>query len=244
MGLTTNELLRSLHDSQQASMQRMLEAWDKELDAAAEAFRQSQERHAAQQAVQALDAAALEVYLRGLIAQAQGGSDVSVTIPSGIRVASDLALGPAAAELSELVDQIDQTEANVAAQQQRSAAWALGAGLMPHPGDLSDLMRTVGVDAPFSDRLADLAKALDRPGGGPVQLQLHAAHDRLFALKDQVQVLRAYGPDRTLNLVRNPAQLSGTQAKTALPAPLDRGPTPKMGHAALGRVLDTVFSKR
>ena len=82
-----------IHEAQQASMQRMLEAWDRELEAQAEAFRAAAKKRAAQRDAAERDAAALEIYLRGLIAQAQGGSDVSVSIPSGIRVASTMLTG-------------------------------------------------------------------------------------------------------------------------------------------------------
>jgi hypothetical protein len=242
MSLTTTQLLNEIYEQQQASMRRMLEAWDKELEAQAEAFKKAQIIRAAQDAVAAQDARALEVYLAGLVAQAKAGHDVSVSIPAGVRVASDVAVAPAAAELEALLHQIDDSEAEYT-RAQRSSAWALGHGFMPHPGDLSDLMRGGRVDAPWAQRLADLGAALDavapRPHQ-PLQLSLHQAQDRMVALKDQVSVLRAYGPERTLNLVRDPTRL-GPDLNRAVPAaPRAAG---RAGMDALNRALDA-FQKR
>lgn len=243
MGMSTNELLRELYQAQQASMQRMLEAWDRELDAQAEAFREAAKKQAAKDAIAAQNAAALEVYLEGLVAQAKAGADVSVTIPAGIRVASQIANAPSAAELEALLDEIDDSEASFASAQ-RSAAWALGHGLMPHPGDLSSLMRAGRVDAPFAERLEGLAGQLERLDATPTKhpkLAVLAAHDRLFALQDQVGVMKAYGPERTLDLVRQPGRLVGNTQSPLPNPPSQRGP--KMGRQALDRVLDGLFSK-
>ena len=242
MSLTTKDMLYELSRHQEASMRRLLEAWDKELEAQAEAFKKAQIVRAAQDAVAAQDARALEVYLAGLVAQAKAGHDVSVSIPAGIRVAGDLAAAPNMAELESLVDAIDDSEAAFA-QAQRSSAWALGHGFMPHPGDLSELMRGGHVDAPWAARLAELAAAPDaaapRRGQAP-QLALHMAHDRVVTLKDQVSVMKAYGPDRTLALVRDPTRLGG-DLNRAVPSPPRA--TGRAGLEALNRALDA-FQKR
>lgn len=243
MSMTTQEGLRMIYEAQQESMRKMLEAWDRELAAQAEAFREAAKKHAAQEAVQALDAAALEVYLSGLVNQAKAGADVSVSIPAGVRVASDIASAPSGAELTSLLDHIEDSEAAHAAAQ-RSAAWALGHGLMPHPGDLRDLMKAGEIDAPFAARLGGLAETLskldERPTGHP-KLGVLAAHERVSTLRDQVHVMKAYGSDRTLALVKDPTKLGSSLARP-VPAALE-GRGPKMGHAALGKVLDNIFGK-
>jgi len=76
MSLITKDLLYEIYEQQQASMRRMLEAWDQELEAQAEAFRKAEIVRAAQDAVAAQDARALEIYLAGLVAQAKAGHDV------------------------------------------------------------------------------------------------------------------------------------------------------------------------
>lgn len=243
MNLTTSNLLHELHEQQQASMQRMLEAWDKELDAQAEAFREAAKKQAAQEAVQGQNAAALGVYLEGLIAQAKGGSDISVSIPSGMRIASHLAFAPAAAELESLADAANDSEAEFA-HAQASAAFALSHALMPHPGDLEALMRGAKVDAPFADRLNAIATQLDRLDRAPTQhpqMAAMAAQDRLLSLKDQVGVMKAYGAQRTIELVKNPLKLGASLNRAVPGPPQSRGP--KMGHAALGKVLDGLFKR-
>jgi len=245
MGMSIEESARLLYQAQQDSMRKMLEAWDRELEAQAEAFREAAKKKAAADNAQALDAAALEVYLEGLISQAKAGADVSVSIPAGIRVASSIATAPSVAELESLLDGIDDAEAQHALASQRSAAWALGHGFMPHPGDLSDLMRAGQVDAPFAERLTDIAGQLSKLEGPAVRhpkLELLAAHDRVFALKDQVSVMKAYGSDRTLALVKDPRALGKSLERPVPGAVTGRGP--KMGHEALGRVLDGLFSAK
>lgn len=243
MSLITKDLLYEIYEQQQASMRRMLEAWDQELEAQAEAFRKAEIVRAAQDAVAAQDARALEVYLAGLVAQAKAGHDVSVSIPAGIRVASDIAMAPSAAELEALLDAVDDAEAAFTLDAQRSSAWALGHGFMPHPGDLGELMRVGHVDAPWAERLHDLAAMLDRSAARPhqpLQLALHQAQDRVVALKDQVSVMKAYGADRTLALVRDPRGL-GADLTRPVPAPARAGG--RTGMEALNRALDT-FQKR
>lgn len=240
---STSHLLHELYEQQQASMQRLLEAWDKELDAQAEAFREAAKKQAAQEAVQSQDAAALGVYLEGLIAQAKGGSDVSVGIPSGVRIASHLAFAPSAAELESLLDLVESSESDFA-RAQKSAAWALSQALMPHPGDLSDLMRAGRVDDGFAERLQDLSTKLSTLHSAPIkhpQLAALAAQDRLLTLKDQVGVMKGYGAERTLALVKNPLGLKDSLQRAVPGPPQSRGP--KMGHEALGRVLDSLFKR-
>ena len=221
--MQTSEALRMIYEAQQASMQRMLEAWDRELEAQAEAFREAAKQKAAQEVVAAQNAAALEVYLEGLVAQAKGGSDVSVSIPSGIRVAGNLACAPSLAELESLVDEIDATEANYAIAQ-RSAAWAIGHGMMPHPGDLAEIMNGVNLDAPFASRLSDLAGQLDKidaKASGHPKLALLGAHDRLSTLQDQVGVMKAYGGERTLRFPKSGPDMHSDMTCSTLRAMTD-----------------------
>ncbi len=239
----SNNLINMLYEQQQASMQRMLEAWDKELDAQAAAFREVASKQVDAQALQDQLTSGLEVYLAGQVAQAQGGSDVSISIPSGVQIAGALASAPAVAELESLADHIEGAEASVA-QSQQSAAWALQHAFMPHPEDLSKLMKAGGVDAPFAERLSamsSLLKALDGAATKHPQMAMDVAQQRVHTLKDQVGVMKAYGAERTLALIKNPTSLK-TSLQSKVPA-VPKAGGPKMGHAALGKVLDGLFKR-
>jgi hypothetical protein len=239
----SNNLVNMIYEQQQASMQRMLEAWDNEIEAQAAAFKEIASKQADAQALQDQLTSGLEVYLAGQVAQAQGGSDVSISIPSGVQIAGALASAPSGAEIESLADHVEGVEADVA-KAQNSAAWALQHAFMPHPEDLSKLMKAGGVDAPFAERLSamsNLLKALDGAATKHPQMAMAVAQERVHTLKDQVGVMKAYGPKRTLDLIKNPMTLKTSLARAVPPVPQAGGP--KMGHAALGKVLDNLFKR-
>ena len=211
-----------------------LAAWGRELEANREALFEQQKRyHAeadqagqarrAEQAQQAMDAALdarVESYLEALLAAASDpGSKVDV--PDGVRVASGAIAGPSIPDLSALLSQIEAVDAGdakdavggVDGAAQTSAAWALGHGLMPHPADLSTLMKAHSLDGNFAARLDDIAGSLSKVESQSFkhpQLKVQAGAERLETLKGYVDTLTSYGSGRLVKLVADPGSLLGT----------------------------------
>jgi hypothetical protein len=233
-------VLELVHEAQQRSMARLLDAWDAELEAQAEAHREAQRRQQAQAAFEAAEAAAFESRVRGLVAQAKGGADVSV--PAGMRAASTLAVGPCDGGLDALLATVDQAETEFAADARRAAAWALREGLMPHPSDLAAAMASRGVDAPWAEAFAALGRRLEAIDAAPrahPRLAAHSAGERVDVLRQEVHLVRAYSPERTLALVASPRALTTSLAER--PPAMSTERAPRMGAQALGQMLDRVF---
>jgi hypothetical protein len=250
-------------------MDRLLEAWDRELEAHARALEAASREHAQEalaraalerredraaarreiaedrleqrRASDAALAAAVETCLRGLVAQAASGDDVGLAIPSGVRVAGALG-GTSPAEIAALAAEARSADEDVQHPAQRSALWALGAGLMPHPADLAELLERAGRDPSWQEGWTTLAKQLDRAPdpSGPPKLRATAAGERLDVLAAEKKLLASYGGARVLTLVARPGDLTADLPKRCPPV----GGGPKMGQAALDRVLDGLFSRR
>jgi hypothetical protein len=232
-------LLEMLYEAEQRSMARLLEAWDRELEAQAAAHREVAQRQAQQALADAVEASAFEARVRGLLSQAKGGADVS--IPSGMRAASTLAAAPCDAGLDALLATVDQAEDDCAAAERRAAAWAMRSGFVPHPSDLAAAMTARGVDAPWAEAFAALGQrlaALDATPRAHPRLAMQGASERVDVVRHEVQLLRAYTPERTLALVTAPRSLVTSLAERP-PAPGERAP--RMGAQALGQVLDRLF---
>jgi hypothetical protein len=237
MSLLTRQLLDEVRAAEQRSLNALLEAWDKELDAQAEALREAEKKRQAQAALEAVQVAAFESHIRGLVAQARGGADVS--IPSGMRAASTLAIGPCDAELDALLATVDDAELAFADQARRSAAWALRQGLLPHPSDLASTMETR--DPPWAAAFRELGHKLDSLDAvkhAHPRLQAVSGGERVDVLRREVQLLKAYSPERTLTLIAQPEKL-GAPLSLAPPPPAERGP--RMGAQALGKLLNNLF---
>ena len=141
------------------------------------------------------------------------------------------------------VTQIDSAE-------MLSARWALGHGLLPHPGDLAAIMQKAQVDAPWKQQFLELSMALDRiPETGSGQLrggtQGDAAYRAFLSTKQmdvlgrQVQLLGSYGSERLLRLVTNPSALAGS-ASPEIPSTVGR--TGGMGTKDFNAMI-TTFQK-
>lgn len=263
-------LMRMIHEAEAESMKAILDGWDKEIartqlaleEAAKKAAVDAVEKAAHDRAelskeLQArigqdrLDrsasndqasAASIESLLRGLVANAEAGADVTISIPSGIRVASTMG-GTSASELSALATEVFHADEEPTARSdgQRSALWAVTHGFMPHPVDVATVMTAVGRDPSYSGRLNELGRVLDAiPQGrvGPLKFRALAATQRLERLSELRQLLSSYGPRRLLTLLARPFDLH----EDAPDAPAF-GAQPQMGHEGLGQVLDALFPR-
>src|SRR5688500_15901051 len=104
------EIADRVYEAQSKSIATLLQGWDEEIKAHAEALKQIQRKRAEQAAYDAANAASIEVYLRGLVTQAAGTKDdISVSIP-GISFASGIVCGPSPDALHALAEAV--TEAN------------------------------------------------------------------------------------------------------------------------------------
>lgn len=257
-----------VQDAQSRNMERLLRAWDAEIEAAAEHLRKEAVRIANEQAARALeqskaqaqeaaDAAlthSISSYLEGLAVQAQSNDASAVSIPSGVRVASTSFAGPALTEISALVSEAEREIGegrfdSATESSQRSATWALEHGLMPHPGDLGRLVAASGVDASWGERFSQLGAKLDNIDAGASvrhgQMKAYLAHEKLGALQDYVNVLGAFGGGRVVGLVSNPASLGGIGALSGTPPTSSQsgGARGKMPEREFNKMLDNLFGR-
>lgn len=247
-------------DAQNQRMREMMKAWDLEIAAAFERLRtqateqnelkkaegsEARRRQAAEAADAAL-AAAVTNYLHGLFADA-ADSPASITVPTGFRAASLVLAGPALGEINALLSDIQEAmgddDDQPAMRAQASASWALGRGFAPHPGDLATVLAAADTDPLYADRFGALSKSLDgldsdQPKHG--QLKAYAGHQRIDLLKDHVQVVRAFGGSRLLDLLHRPGALADTSAKQAPPTIYRPG---AVSTGVLHGVLDNLFGK-
>lgn len=225
------ELEHAMLEAQAASMRRLFDAWDKEIEASYQALLKENQKKNEQAARDGALAASIEVYLQGLLSQAQTGDDVTTSIPTGIRVASSLTSGPSSSALAALADAVSEADDLVIDPAQRSAAWAVGNGFMPHPSDLASILDRLGLDAEWSGRFAEVGDKLDRADrtfGPHPQLKAESGQQKLSALGELKGLLEGYGPDRLFRLVSDPKSL-GPSGTTPSPS----GPRTKTPAAAI-----------
>lgn len=255
-----NQQLFTPEDVALENMNKLLSSWSKDLEQSYKAVLEQGKKldeESRQKAVDAqkayqqeqLDAALdreVASYLGALRVAAQDrGSQVA--IPEGVRAASSLT-GPSLA-IDDLLRDIriedrpdDRELARGAKDAQTSAAWALGQGLMPHPLDLSTLLRAGQADGAWSEHFASLGarlEAVDRRPAPNVQLQMVAGAERLSTLRDFVDALGAYSSERLLTAIVAPEQLRGTSAPI-LPLERTRG---AMTAGAFNAMMDGLFAK-
>ena len=179
-------------------------------------------------------------YLQGLVAQAESNDASAVTIPTGIRVASTTISGPPLGEIEALIadvqGEVREGKSDSPTQRARqSAAWALGHGLMPHPGDIARLLGGQG-NKGWAKQFGETGRKLDRfaeAGVGNAHLRALNAGERLDVMDGYCSLLAQYGADRLMDLV------SGKKHEPPPP------PDPKqsgMRRAELDSVLDQLFS--
>lgn len=235
MSAVSQMLRLQIEEAQQQALNRLLEAWDKELQAAAELFAEQKRKKQIADADQALESAAAERHLAGLVAQAVAGADISISIPSGVRVATDLVSAAVDADLSALLLR-SLGDADLP-QDQRSVAWAMGHGMIPHPGDLASIMDRRGLDGSWAAHLHELGQKLDAMGPKPLpQVQLV----KLDALHGVVGTLKAYPADRLLGLAVMPEAISATSAKPAKEQLLSPRRVPPV---VLAKALDALLAR-
>lgn len=261
---------REIQEAESKAMERLLEAWDREIERDAKALERAAELHTqkalaeaalerqetSRQTLEAIAqsnvgqkqgsdaamAAAVESHLRGLVAQAASGDDVSIAIPTGVRIAGALG-GTSVAEIASLVAEARTIDEPVRDAAQHSALGALGAGFMPHPEDLASILSRSGRDPSWQEGLSIVAERLDKSApvdlSAPPALRVRAAVEQVGALDAHRKLLSSYGGGRLLTLVARPGDLKSDLPRTC--PPMEAGP--KMGHAALGKVLDGLFRR-
>lgn len=199
--------MQLVYEAQQKNIERMLDAWDKEIDAAIEAQIAAAKKRAKAEA----QAAAIEGQLQGLIAQAQAGH--IVTIPSGIQVASSSISVSVGDELAVLHDVLE--DLLDAPPELRSAAWSMTNGFLPHPADLASVLFKNELDSAWAEAFAGLGHELKNIDAKPSAIPQLAAQNgalRLGVLKQQQDLMRNYGGVRLAQAVLQPHLLKGTQA--------------------------------
>lgn len=259
--LLRNAIWREIQEAEAKAMARLLEAWDREIEAQAQAARVANARHAVKTAAKnrtqqrwataeakadhfeqredraALIGASIEGQLHGLVARALTGQDVSSAIPSGsVRVASTVGT-TSNAEIAALVAQARSADDPV----RNSAAWAVGHGFMPHPEDLAELLDRGVRDPSWAEGFRGLGPALDATREGPTSLRVQRAHAHLDLLTQHRRGLVALGPKALLGLIVTPERPL-TTAQPRFPTPAEGGA--RMGQAALDAVLDKLFFEK
>lgn len=255
---TSAELIRMLQQAEAERMANLLAAWQAELDAAAEAAEQRKLTAALQDAERAneaaaelrrrmaaqinsdlLEASAAEQRLYGILQQAIAGYDVSVSVPGDVNVASGLIVATADAELSSLFGEIDQAEDDHARAAQKSVAWAMQHGFIPHPSDLGTLASQFEANPTWGAHFESLAGKLDdlvAPSKAPALLQARVGSDRIDVIKQTVAAMDSYSPGRLFLLVGRPQSLAGTSAKNAPTSP------GRLNARAVSAVVDSIFA--
>lgn len=241
MSTSMQNLLREIDEAQARSMQLLLEGWQREIEAHEKTLLEARRKLAEKQAEDAAIASSVAAYLQGLVEQARSGDDVTA-IPLDVRVASASISAPSASALNALISEVQSADDPVAAKAQQSAAWAVSHGFVPHPGDLSTILRSTGVDEAWAQRFEHNAAQLDRlePSTRIPQLQVIHAAARLELVRDTVRLLDGYTPERTVRMIGNPQSLLELPGKIGAPAAAS-GASPRMGRAAFDRMLNSLF---
>ncbi|MBI2375399.1 MAG: hypothetical protein HYV07_15495 [Deltaproteobacteria bacterium] len=246
--------------AQSAAMDALLNSWEAEIERDYERLREEAkqiEARKTEDAIEAqrtearsrqqrdlvdrLDANALAQSLTGLAIAAEKNDNSAVAIPSGVKVASALLVGPAIDGLLDKVqDEILEGRSDSPLGDDASIRWALGHGLIPHPGDVASALDRRGLDKDFAARFSELGQRLDllndKSFRNP-QLQGVIGHERVGILKQHVELLGAYSSQRLVTLARDPEALKGT-VSPALPSASARG---SMKPSELNRILDKLF---
>jgi|GEM_PF-5393113 len=211
-----------IQDSVSKNMERLLDAWDKEIEAAEKASRErAKQIHAekskeAQQAARRNDqetlidaeASRLLHYVTGALNHAEANESISITIPNGVQVASQAIVAPQVGELLEAIGdlkaEINDNDDQIIDRAQYSALWAAAHGFAPHPNDIADLIRAHPEGEAWAKRFVDFSqnlKAAQRTENQPGQLQGYLAHKEIDTLRSHVQHLQALGPKTLSGLI-------------------------------------------
>ena len=255
--------MREIREADTRAMQRLMDTWNRQLKAHAEVLEDhwhdhqfwedraedraalkdelTEDRIEERRSADTAAASSVESYVRGLIDQAAAGYNVSASLPSGVRIAGLVAGGTSSAEIGSLIESARTADDAIVSNAEYSARWALEHGYMPHPGDLSAILKKTGRDSTWNKGLDDLAQKL-KPfetgySLGPVELRARRAGERLGLLGAERRLLTLYGSQRVLQLILQPSSLNGDHPEVF---PGVSGLT-RMGYASLDAVLDQLF---
>ena len=211
-----------IQDSVSKNMERLLDAWDKELEAAEKASRERAKQIHAEKSKEAqqtarenyqenlIDAEASRLlhYVTGALNHAEANESISITIPSGVQVASQAIVAPQVGELLEAIGdlraEINDNDDQIINRAQYSAVWATAHGFAPHPRDIADLVGAYPKGEAWAQRFAELSQNLQtaqQTDKQPGQLQGYLAHKEIDTLRSHVQHLQALGPKTLSKLI-------------------------------------------
>jgi hypothetical protein len=250
----SNYLLHEIAEAQSRSMERLLEGWDKEIEAAAKALEDARKKQLALEAQGAAQAVWIAQIVQGLISQASSGDDVTCSIPGNVGVEGLIGAGTSVDELNAVISEVDSADDRTLAAQ-KNAVVALKSGVVPAAVDIADIFGTLKVDlsarsgdrraidalAEWEGRFRDIesqVQRLARPAQGDPQLQIWLGAQRLELARENVKLLEAHRPDRTLRLVANPKSLLDDPSRISAPPEIERGTAPKMGRDNFNAMLD------
>jgi len=229
-----------IFDSVNRNLETLLDAWAKELEAADKAFRERAKqlnekkaqdaaiakREAFQDLRDAAQASALFHYVSGALNAAEANDSLSISIPAGVQVASTHLSGPSIAALADLIsdlsDELAVSGEDDPSQAQQSALWAIAHGYAPHGNDLAEVINQVESGHPWANRFSELATeqtSLPRHQAAPAKLRAFTAHKEINLLQEQVQNIKAFGPE---NLAQILSTTKSSATKNALQSTLPR----------------------
>lgn len=195
-------------------------------------------QHAADEAL----GQAVGTHLQGIAVQAEANDVSAISIPTGMQVASTTIKGPVQAELSALLATaqaavVEGRDDNTNSARQ-SALWAMGKGFLPHPADISQLMKAAGADQSIASTfggLADALVSLDREPYRDPRLNALAGSQRLDLMESYCALLGAYGPGPLLDLVTN------LEARAGLPSEISKPKPGELRSGEFNQMLDDLF---
>lgn len=238
MGPSIISAAEVIRRSQAEAMERLLEAWDHEIEEAFADLRrrqgeinqeltkraiEAQREYSQELQDQALNAS-LGPYLEGLANAAEDNPSIAApSLPAAqMTTLSDL-IGDVRAEVLE-----GQTDSPLFELQQ-SLADQIDRGFVPHPGDVAALLTEAGLDTPayaFATLAERLEQASSTESGRSPALQFHGTQSRATVLQDEVRLLGKLGAETIVALICDPKSakaVAGQQpvAKDAVDRALD-----------------------
>lgn len=236
MSLGSVQIWEMVHRAQTEAMERLLRAWDREIEAEFERLRERAQRQHQQQLREGAEArrklleemgeaalnASVAAYLTGLAETAEANDTSAVTASVGLPTSAITELAPLLARVQDEVREGKMDSPLLEAQ--RSVATAMDRGLIPSPADLQSLLLAAGQtqQAKAFGELAERLRA-DSSFRNPA-IQYRSTHDRISALSDEVKLLKGIGSENLVRLITEPQSLAkvslGSTPQTA--SPLDR----------------------
>lgn len=255
-----------IQDSVNKNMETLLAAWHREIQDAAEALRertkeinevrgheaQEAREKAYEQATANADAGRLLHFVTGALNLAESNDQASISIPSGVQVASVHLSGPSIANLMDMIGDLSEELAvageDQSSQSQQSALWALAHGYVPHASDLAQILKAEDKDPAWANRFTEFSqelKDLPREQTAPPQLKARQAHREVAVLKEYVANLQAFGGKNLATLVGKPQALSAEATLSSkIPPRSQTASKSSMNPAQFHRMLNELFSAK